>query len=511
MSVRAEWHVDPKGLSSGALGRASLITATAILAACGVGAKGDDNAQIPVEAGAEDLMERLVEHLEQSCGTGGESQSNCDAVIYIWSATMPLSERGIEQAVAAATRRGIRLLAVEAEDLAEVAARRARNHDTAAARVAEDLRAAGATVHYPALVPIHKGRVFGPAILGYKTAAAYEQALSRRFRRDRDTGQPALVPSSPARLRSSDDIPIPSRPSAYFRWAAGTSTVALTLEYGNGLLDMRTGVISPAPGEVDLTPSPDGAVFVAPSAYGLRFFDARRLLAGALDVAPVFRDSTMDDQYPSIGIISRAGTRTVYRVMTSWGEAVRYRDYAARTIDGVVAIEPAGPPVRPCAGQVVSMPVLADDGRRFGGRDERSGWTAIYSLGEGGSCEKELDLGVQTGKVAFDSMGEHIAFAIPAGVVSRRSSSGVFVYHLEADLMTRVSNGQRAARLVFPEFIGDSAVAFLYDDEDGVVLRRVCCLRHGANLTGVEPRGASPVQRPGRGRQQPETGDVGGS
>src|SRR5690606_24656061 len=101
-------------------------------------------------------------------GCGADGGGECVAAVYVWSPRMPLSVDGYEAARQAAARVGAPLLVLEAEaleGLPEANAGRAAADDP----FARELRAAGATLHYPALLPFVGGRPAGGAILGYKT------------------------------------------------------------------------------------------------------------------------------------------------------------------------------------------------------------------------------------------------------------------------------------------------------------------------------------------------------
>src|SRR5690606_16742693 len=106
-------------------------------------------------------------------------------------------------------------------------------------------------------------------------------------------------------------------PGAYFRWVPYTQLIAYESNGRIYLLDLSDGQSRPAPGFVDFIPTPDGRYFVTPGqrSEGLEFYDAEEVFA-AVDrgegwaVEPIFNDLRMRDQYPSIGILQREGSRT---------------------------------------------------------------------------------------------------------------------------------------------------------------------------------------------------------
>jgi hypothetical protein len=177
--------------------------------------------------------------------------------------------------------------------------------------------------------------------------------------------------------------------------------------------------------------------------------------------------------------------------MTSWFDRVVIRDYESRIVSsGVLALRPAGDVVHACRGRQLSLPVISPNGAGFAARDEMSGTTKLFRLSGDGACEELVDLGIQTGKVAWDPAGLRVSFSIPRGVVrdgsrvlweaasSTGEEAGVFVFDPGRQLISRVSGSDGVASLAFPEFVGRDTVVFLLASADGErsVLRIVCCL-----------------------------------
>jgi hypothetical protein len=237
------------------------------------------------------------------------------------------------------------------------------------------------------------------------------------------------------------------------------------------LLDLESGESHAAPGYIDFVPTPDGRSFVTPGEGngGLEFYDAEQVVEvvarGRIgDIEPIFTDLRMRDQYPSVGILERGSSRTHYRVLTSWFDAVVYRDYDVRVDPrtGFSSVQPMGEPIRPCAGVSLSTPIMSQDGREVAARDEGSGTTKIFRFREGGTCEALVDFGVPTSKVGWHAAGRSLAFSIPRrGRGTDGAELGIFVFDRDARRLTRIPGSETASRLAFPDFVGDAEVVYL--------------------------------------------------
>ncbi|HET9950010.1 MAG TPA: hypothetical protein VFQ22_13895, partial [Longimicrobiales bacterium] len=388
----------------------------------------------------------------------------------------PLSRAAIPHVVEAARALGVDVALVATDALGAYA-----ESDPSAPPVAfaDRALAAGALAHAPALVVYRGGAALGPAILGYKSADAYAALVAGRLA-ERDAPAagaasagavqaPALGRSSAGEARAAADFRAVGIPGAYFRWVPGRDAIAYESRRRIWLLDLASGESLLAPGYIDFVPTPDGRYFVTPGPddEGLEFYDAEQVFEASRSrrlaaVEPIFTDARMRDQYPSVGILERDATHTVYRVLTSWFDGLAYRDYDVRVdpATGVSSVRPVGERVEPCEGAPLSTPILAQDGRRVAVRDERSGTTKVMRLEEGGRCTELLDLGIPTSKVAWHPSGDRVAFASP-----RRSRTeaehGIYVYDLRARSAVRVPGAEQASRLAFPEFVGDDALVFL--------------------------------------------------
>lgn len=430
----------------------------------------------------------------------------CATVVYVWTPRMPLSRAGIAHVARAVARLGVDLTLVAHEDLADYASGTPAPEGGVTMPLADAMLAAGVLAHAPALVVVRDGEPRGAAILGYKTAAAYESAIARRLARADSEREAAVAPAavtaqapmvateaSGRRVAAAPDPPsaragarlldqatstprladyqVVGVPGAYFRWVPGRDAVAYEASQRVYLLDLADGRSRAAPGFIDFVPTPDGRYFVTPGEVegGLAFYDADEVFEAVrrgrpADAEPIFTDLTMRDQYPSVGILAQDSARTLYRVMTSWFEGVVYRDYDVRVDarSGAASVRPVAEPVRPCAGVGLSTPIISQDGLEVAGRDEATGTTKIFGILQGGRCEAVADLSVPTSKVAWHPTGRKLAFSIPR---QRRggdeSEQGIFVLDRDARDLTRLPGSEGASRLAFPDFVGDDSVIFL--------------------------------------------------
>ena len=417
--------------------------------------------------------------------------SDCAGLIYVWSPRMPLSRVGITDIAAASERLGTQLALVSTEELHRYAYGRA-DFDPGAALLADGLLRGGALAHAPALAVHERGEPSGHAILGYKTADTYEAMIRHRLAGNATAPEAGSSTSSStlsavgAVGRLEEDFDAIGNPGAYFRWIPGRGALAYESGERIYLLDLADGRSRVAPGFVDFVPTPDGRFFVTPGPRwaGLEFYDADEVFDAvsrnrSAEVQPFFTDRQMRDQYPSIGIVERDGPTTVYRVLTSWFDAIVYRDYAVRTSpSGALTVRPLGEPVTPCAGVSASIPIISQDGLEVAARDEATGTTKIFEILRRGRCDEILDLGVGTSKVAWHRTGQYLAFAIPR--IRRRGVAGggehgLFVYDRNERRLTRVRDSEAVSLLAFPDFVGDDSVVFLIpgSSNDGQAVFRV--------------------------------------
>jgi hypothetical protein len=339
--------VRPRAATSPLRSGRALLAALALLAAASLVVLGPRGSRavaalppayemLPLPPGLDSVTPlRDAEARLQACSSG------CATIFYVWTPRMPLSRSGIPEVAGAAERLGVPLMLLSYEELAAYAATDEASPRTGIS-VADAALAAGALAHAPSLVLMRDAEPVGAAVLGFKTAAAYESALARRLgpsapraRENRDVLDPSGAPL--ARVARAVDYPVVGVPGAYFRWVPGRNAIAYESGQRVYLLDLEDGESRVAPGFIDFVPTPDGRYFVTPGEVdgGLTFYDAEQVFEAVErgvpgEVEPIFTDLRMRDQYPSVGILEHDATRTVYRVMTSWFEGVVYRDYDVR-------------------------------------------------------------------------------------------------------------------------------------------------------------------------------------
>jgi hypothetical protein len=409
----------------------------------------------------------------------------CRGLVYAWTPRMPLSRSGIPSIVEAARSLGVPVVLVSTEELLDYA----EGHHEAATEglaLADEMLAAGALAHAPALVVHVHGAAVGAAILGYKRAEAYASLVAARLSGEPGgmlggpgpgptTGAPRVAPAAlEARPTSVAQVMADREavglPGAYFRWVPGTRLVAYESGRSIYLLDLDDGENRIAPGWIDFVPTPDGRYFVTPGPEdeGLTFFDARDVFAAAernrsMSVESIFTDMRMRDQYPSVGILERDEAHTRYRVLTSWFEGLVYRDYEVRVnaTTGAASVRPVGEPIVPCDGYALSTPIMSQDGREVAARDERTGTTKIFAIQDERRCVEVLDFGVPTSKVAWHASGRRVAFATPRRGRGGSGGAGIFVFDRDTGAITAVPGSEGASRLAFPDFVGEAAVVFL--------------------------------------------------
>lgn len=481
---------------------------------------------------------------------------SCAGVLYVWSPLMPLSRMGVGDIAEATDSLGLRLTVMGARSLYEhldatevasdpidaapasaVHASPSREMATGPAALrsthslVRGMLAAGATVHYPAVLLYDRTGLHPKAILGYRTAEAYRDMIGRRLGNagpgatsgagSRAVGVQHSPPPGPPGLTAAmvssgggpwRDVTARGRPGAYFRWVPGTDLLVYAAARRVYFLDLESGENRVGPGYIDFVPTPDGRLFVTPARNraGLEFYHARVVLEAVRngtggDIAPFYIDPEMQDQYPSAGILvstesAEEGT-TRYRILTSWYDRVVYRDYDVqwdRRLRGreTPVVRPVRPPVPACQGREISLPIMAKDGQLLAGRDEETATTKLYRIRKDGICEEVLDLKLPTGKVAFDAVGRRVAFAVPSGAIrdgrgrryagvrgtraTARELAGIFVLDRETLRTTRVRGSEAVDRLAFPEFVGRDTVVFMLAPTgrgEPSRFRVVCCVR----------------------------------
>lgn len=485
--------------------------------------------------GALDAVAEMLDECPASVRGDQESTADsadylhCAVLLYIWSEHMPLSAiaRGIAAEVADSLNLPLRILSDADLDDTDEGAR--AKWSASANQLRAGLLAAGATIHFPALMLVSPRGIVGPAIVGYKSVDAYVSLISCRlvqysdgpldahlsivddeFCADahNDMGDSELVTKSfewsmggsftQSNGQEMSTINIPMSMGAYFRYVPHLELLAFESGGQNRLLGLRSTEIFDAPGQIDLTPSPDGKLLVHPGLHddGMSFYSAFAFAKPAAErsehMAELFVDSLMTDQYPSVGVLesTESFSNVVrYRVMTSWLDRVAFRDYdAVLDIAGeIVSFVPVGDVRRPCPDSHISLPILSPGGWEFAGRDEISGTTKIFELSEQGTCRVLLDVGLSTGKISWNSNATKILFAVPHGSIIPMSASkgvvdsiagGIFILDRRSRHFVGVPRTSGSRLLRFPAFLdGDSIVYAMAGgrSRDSTVLVVSCC------------------------------------
>jgi hypothetical protein len=388
-----------------------------------------------------------------------------ERLVYVWSDRMPLSVRGLPEAEAAAKALGVRFEAVELE----AAHARARPGGALPADVA------GAVRHVPstALVTVTEGVERIRTVLGYKTRDALLSALSGAVQvTDPEGGGGGTRRGhADARAPAPPDVrwvgePEPGYPGFFYRMIPGTSQFILDRRGSTWVHDTESGARWRGPADLDLVPSPDASFLVAPLNRGLAFYSWAELKqvgpsGNGADLTPFHLDPEMDDQYPSVGVLGEVAGGTHVRVLVSWFDGVRIRDYTlSRTGDGSLAASPRGDVVQPCPGVRLSTPILSPDGRRVSGRDESSASTKVFEIGASGTgCLEVADVGSQTSKATFSPSSRFLTYSRWDASGGRRMAQ---VYVLDiASGTDRPVSGATSTRLLIPDFGTEEEILIL--------------------------------------------------
>jgi len=398
---------------------------------------------------------------------------------------MPLSVRGLHELDSATSVWGIEFRHVSRQAVVDSL------RDGRSSRLWQDEESreniGAAMLHSPALLVVENGVALSHPILGYRSTSAYEALVSELLEGSGSSTTVRRFPTdstSPLRMAVVGEHRFSSPIGAFFRHVHGTSMIAYDQGGSARLLDLTTGRSRRAPGKLDLVPSPDGRLFVTPGERGLEFYDAREILLSPADGSvpePVLVDSSMTDQYPSIGITTAgdAPSSTTIRVITGWTEGVAVRDYDVRwDRSGAVSdVRPLGLRETLCPTATLSLPILSPDGTLLAARNERSGSTIVVAT-DGASCRIVADLGFETSKVAFSRSGERIAFSrfdvsSAAGGVSR-----TFIYDLDSQSLAPVPSAESVGLVIPAINHGDSLFILSMPDYNLRLptIKTLCCV-----------------------------------
>lgn len=376
-------------------------------------------------------------------------------VILTWSPTMPLSVRSLSEMDQLCRARGWEFvpLVPPAEWPQEPTAGPLRKwFERSQVLRSEAMAGLGVTLHLPSIVVV-RGRVRG-TVPGYHPRGMTQTFIEGMF--DEPIGRPVASPAlTEGEVVIERSIPLVREVGAYFKPVPPRSQVVFASVDGSGnyLLDLDTMEERRIPGSFDPVPTPDGRFLTVP---GLAFY---RLSDGHDVSKPVLSDPEMPDDYQTIGILNQNDSETAYRVMTSWRQGVHTRDYVWQEKDQHFM---KGPIVHVCPERMLSLPMLAPDGRHFAAFDVRGGTTRLFSLA-GTSCEEALDLGFATGKVAFSPSGNRLAFQVTT--VTPQAPEQAYghqaaVWDLKSHRVLRLS-ATESATFFFPVFLDEETLVLL--------------------------------------------------
>jgi hypothetical protein len=426
---------------------------------------------------------------------------DCLSLVYVWSETMPLSILGANNAQLAAAELDIPFYLLEAEKI--TATQQAPDQQTT--RLAKQLVAAGMHIHYPTIALLNRDKVVSPVLAGHKSTTGYRKLfdshvalLSNDSAEPSDHYKPLQTLLDEGRTTNTPKTHISVKAQVSGRVGAFIQTLSdgawFTFDRGGSNYAIASGSIEaqPLPGFVDPIPSKDGHFLFTPSKdrrgleiYQLKFNGDRVKAQLALT------DSSMTDQYPSVGVIGSGLNFTVYRVLTSWADSAQFNDYMVthNAESGISEIFPTSIAMPACPGFQLSLPVISPDGLELAARDETSGTSKLFKLNPGGNCEELIDIG-QAGKVGFSPSGRKIAYSIPQGTYSHGagtidysesnalSPSGVFVLDRDTMLVRKMMDAKEIKNLTFPTFINEKqllVMRYLDTDSPASQFLSLCC------------------------------------
>lgn len=390
--------------------------------------------------------------LKALVGKGG------NGVLYFVSPRMPLSVEGIHEIEKAARMHGLPVTYLLDPHGERDGLKYPRNQSW-------DLYFRGTLLHYPSAIVYSGGKIIGPMIAGFKTAAAYEAALKEWLSHSWDDvvfREPPLAKDKTVVVVKQVKTTLPA--SSFFRPDPKGTYVMLMANRNNYQLWLDTGVHRVLPGWIDPVPTPDGKFLTQPSP--LRFF---RLDKPVLEPAD-FTDDKFTDQYQSIAIVP-----TGYRVMAGWTGSPILRDYT-------FGPQPLGEVHYLCPSEYLSLPIISKDGRMMGARDNRLNKTVVYTIGAGGNeCGLKWKLDFSTGKISFSHSGDRIAFSATR---VRTDAEGEFeepadlasldAFSCQASPLSCVNLSQNGPTgdQSFPEFLENGQVVYLHSPWEPTVDRQ---------------------------------------
>ena len=311
---------------------------------------------------------------------------------------------------------------------------------------------------------------------------------------------------TPSQIQAEKAIKINGYPSYFFKVSPDGRYLGYIDLEGNKLLNLEDGTVTELPGSVDPVFSPDGKYLVVPmfpyefdgnlsfdekrqlteeqkfDRYQLSFYKLDDLSRVESEVAP-YRDGSTPGTYQSIGMTKDDH----YKIITDH-QGVTIRNYKVEnnTITPTTKLRKICENIKDFP---TDLPMLSKDGKFISVFDEKgSGTTKIFQLNQDDSCQLSLDLGVPTGKVAFNYETNQIAFHMDhfkeqKGAYPEFTGSDTFrdIYtlKLEAKLNSKGHTSlivQESAKLsstlkagdasYYPEFDRAGNIYYLQDQDD---------------------------------------------
>jgi hypothetical protein len=228
-------------------------------------------------------------------------------------------------------------------------------------------------------------------------------------------------------------------PSYFFKVHPSGDYIAFIGQNGNQLLDMNKGTEFTIPGMIDPVFSPDGKYLIVPmlednykgpstfqdylteyhdeddteeddsSELSMTFYDFNTVKSdfkGEKFAQTLIRDNESEGVYQSA---SKLDKQNLLVVTDQDGASIR----KYKTKNGKITTN--GQLSKPC-GNIekfpTNLPMLSKDGEFLSVYNREENSTQIYNLKKNGDCKLSLDLGIPTGKVAFNRDSSQIAFHV---------------------------------------------------------------------------------------------------
>jgi len=306
----------------------------------------------------------------------------------------------------------------------------------------------------------------------------------------------AQAQTDPCKMQDRQPLvvaPIGEAPNYFTKITPDGKYMCYITSRGNFMLDLKnpstrlhlTGDYDPVP----TPPDASGQYRITIPYDGLQFFDSKPLTSkmqpgkevDVSSVQNVYRDQQNDENYQSVGVLTKTETKTVYRVLTGGLNVVDY-DTSAKPWKVLRRLNDV------CQGaQKLRLPMLSKDGKMLSTYDSRTGTTKIFEIRDDGTCSELVDLGMPTGKVEFSYDNRKIVFHVDSysrktdgeqfQVPDSRMTKNVYVLEIprSADkksivpgklvkLTSKTAKGQATYN---PSFTTDGKVAYVQAEPDG--------------------------------------------